>query len=164
MRPHGAGGEPLECRMDKQPDQEELKQRLREATERENQPHREPTGKIRVLLAEDHIVVRQAITSRLREEPDIEVVELAASTGELALEIAKRVLPDVIVMDVKMAGIGGIEATRQIKAILPQVKIIGLSMNPPDLSGRIMIEAGASAYLTKDISVEELLATIRRVV
>ncbi len=144
------GGKDLDARM-----------RAAVARECEEAPHRPPDHKIRVLVAEDHTIVREAIAARLAREPDIEIVKLAASSGEMAVEIARRVQPDVIVMDVIMGGMDGIEATRRIKSDLPQTAVIGLSVDPKPETVNAMLQAGASAYLTKFASLEELLQAIR---
>ena len=137
---------------------------MKKATRKEERsaPIRGKGHKIRVLLADDHIIVRQSIAGRLAAEPDIEVVQQAASSGELALELTRRVRPDVVVMDIDMAGIGGIEATRRIREELPQVRIIGLSMHVEPQTIQNMHDAGADAYLIKDASIEDLLAAIRK--
>ncbi len=116
--------------------------------------------RIRVLLAEDHIVVRQGLTLLLGAEPDIEVIALVASDGMLALELARRTQPDVVLMDVNMAGMDGIEATRRITAELPRVRVVGLSMDAHH--AKAMMQAGAAEFLTKDCLADELLAAIRR--
>src|SRR5215469_12558312 len=87
--------------------------------------------KIRVLLADDHAIVRQGVKMILTNEPDIEVVG-EAEDGLQAVETAKRLKPDVAVLDISMPCINGIEATRQIKAALPQVHIIALTMHADD--------------------------------
>lgn len=141
-----------------------LGERMKKATRKEarSAPIRGKDHKIRVLLADDHVIVRQSIAGRLAAEPDIEVVAKAASSGEMALELARRVRPDVVVMDIDMAGIGGVEATRRIREELPQVRIVGLSMHVEPKIKQTMRDAGADAYLTKEASIEELLAAIRK--
>lgn len=118
--------------------------------------------KIRVLLAEDHVVVRQALSARLAEEPDIEVIDMAASEGRLALELTRRHRPDVVVMDFNMPGMNGREATQRIKEEMPHVVIIALSMSNDPHTIESMLKAGASAFLDKSVTVEELLKTIRK--
>jgi CheY-like chemotaxis protein len=116
--------------------------------------------KIRVLLADDHALLRAGLAGLLADEPDIEVVGQAGD-GQAALELAVEVIPDVILMDVTMPRLNGIEATRRIAAILPQVRIIGLSMHDQDAMSAAMRKAGAAAYLSKDGRSETLLETIR---
>ena len=145
-------------------EREDLAGRIQQAVHRETQERasRPPDHKIRVLVADDHTVVREAIAARLAKEPDLEVVQLAASCGDIAREICHRVHPDVIVMDVFMEGMDGVEATRRIKAELPGAVIIALSVDPQPETVQAMLQAGADAYLTKFASVQELVDTIRK--
>jgi DNA-binding NarL/FixJ family response regulator len=112
------------------------------------------------LLADDHALLREGLRSLLGEEADIELVG-EASDGRQAVEVALRTRPDVILMDVTMPRVDGIEATRQITAALPQARVIGLSMHEEEDMAAAMYEAGASAYLSKGGPSESLLATIR---
>lgn len=141
----------------------DLAGRIRNAVERESRGVRQPPpgNKIRVLVADDHAVVRQAIAARLAAEPDIDVIRFGASDGCVAIEVVRRVKPDVVVMDVIMAGMDGIDATRHIKAEAPDTIIVGLSVDVKPETVKAMLDAGASAYLTKLSSVEELLGVIR---
>ena len=116
--------------------------------------------KIRVLLADDHAVLRAGMTSLLNDEPDIEVVGEACD-GQMAVELALDLQPDVILMDVTMPRLNGIEATRRIIARLPYARIIGLSMHEQESMGAAMRNAGAKAYLTKDGRCETLMEAIR---
>jgi CheY-like chemotaxis protein len=116
--------------------------------------------KIRVLLADDHAVLRAGMTSLLNDEPDIEVVG-EAWDGQMAVELAVDLQPDVILMDVTMPRLNGIEATRRIMAQLPRVRIIGLSMHEQESMAVAMRRAGAKAYLTKDGRCETLIDAIR---
>jgi CheY-like chemotaxis protein len=120
-------------------------------------------GPIRVLLADDHPVVRKALGALLGDEPDIEVVG-EVSDGRAAVESAGQLLPDVIVMDFSMPGMDGIEATRVIHARLPSIRIIGLSMYPEADRSAAMIDAGADAYISKREKPDALLRAIRKVV
>ena len=116
--------------------------------------------KIRVLLVDDHTVVRQGLSAILNLHSDVEVVDEAAD-GEEAVERAREIHPDVILMDISMPKMDGIEATRIIHSELPYIRIIGLSTyDKQDQAGR-MIEAGASAYCTKDSGTDILLSAIR---
>lgn len=119
-----------------------------------------PAGVIHVLLADDHKLVRQGLTSMLQGHADLEVVGEAAD-GEAALELARRVRPDVVLMDVSMPRLNGIEATRRLAAELPGVRVIGLSMHESQDMAHAMREAGACAYISKDAPTEDLLAAIR---
>jgi PAS domain S-box-containing protein len=121
-------------------------------------PRGEP--RLRVLLADDHEIVREGLASLLAEERDIEVVG-AAANGREVIDLADQLHPDVVVMDVAMPLIGGDEATRQIKMHLPQTRIIALSMyEEADLVER-MYRAGAARYILKTAPSHELLAAIR---
>jgi DNA-binding NarL/FixJ family response regulator len=115
---------------------------------------------LRVLLADDHRIVREGLRSLLREEPDVEIVGEAAH-GREAVDWALRLKPDVVIMDVSMPLIDGDEATRQIKTHLPQTRIIALSTyNEPETIEK-MYQAGAEGYVLKTASADELLAAIR---
>ncbi|NLF30279.1 MAG: response regulator [Planctomycetes bacterium] len=113
-----------------------------------------------VLIVDDHRIMREGLAGLLQFEPDIEVVGEAAD-GAQAVELAARLRPDVIIMDVNLGEMNGIEATRQIVAGRPEVKVIGLSMRTePDVIAA-MKEAGAAAYLTKGGPSGDLIAAIR---
>jgi CheY-like chemotaxis protein len=117
--------------------------------------------KIRILVVDDHTVVRQGIFALLSFHSDIEMVG-EAGDGREAVEKARQLQPDVILMDINMPGIDGIQATRIIHSELPCVRIIGLSMHDKQDQADQMIQAGAFAYCTKDGSTDELLSAIRR--
>ncbi len=121
----------------------------------------EAVHKIRVMLADDHAVVRQGIANLLADEPDIEVVAQAAD-GQEAVELAARFLPDVILMDVSMPKLSGVEATRAIRHQLPDVRIIGLSMFEDIERAQAMRDAGTVNYLTKSGQAEVLIDAIRK--
>src|SRR5262245_19272972 len=116
--------------------------------------------KIRVLLADDHTVVRQGLRALLAAEADIEIVS-EAENGRQAVQLAKRFLPDVVVMDVAMPVLNGIEATRQIVHAAPETKVLILSSYSEDEHLRQLIEAGAAGYLVKQTAANELLKAIR---
>ena len=118
------------------------------------------TKRIRILLADDHPVVRRGIALALKEQPDMEVVGEAQDGGQ-AVEIVARVLPDVVIMDMKMPGMSGIEAMRIIHARHPGIRVIAFSaLDDPD-QAKAMREAGAVGYLSKNDPPARLLATIR---
>lgn len=118
--------------------------------------------KIRVLLADDHAILRKGIGMLINSQPDMELVAEAAS-GEEVLREALRTRPEVVVMDVSMPGCNGIEATRRILAELPRVRILGLSMYKDSVYVRELLRAGANGYLVKDCDDAELLLAIRAV-
>jgi len=116
--------------------------------------------KIRVMLADDHVVVRQGIANLLSDEPDIEIVGTAAD-GQEAVDLAPKLLPDVILMDMSMPKLNGIDATRIIHNELPEIHIIGLSMFEEAEKAQEMRDAGARSYITKSGPAEELIKAIR---
>jgi two-component system response regulator NreC len=121
------------------------------------------SGTIRIILADDHQIVRQGLRILLEAESDMEVIA-EADNGRKVLRMAQELLPDVIIMDLSMPELNGIEATRQILAAAPAVKIVALSMHSDSLFVLNMIKAGASGYLLKDCALEELVKAIRTVV
>lgn len=117
---------------------------------------------ISVLLADDHALVREGTRRLLESEPGIRVVAEAAD-GHAAVTEASRVQPDVIIMDVAMPGMSGIEATRQIKARLPQVAVLALTAYDDDQYVMALLDAGAAGFLLKDVRGAELIAAVRSV-
>jgi DNA-binding NarL/FixJ family response regulator len=115
------------------------------------------------MLADDHQIVRQGLRILLEAEPDMEIIA-EADNGRKVLKKAQELLPDVIIMDLSMPELNGIEATRQILSGAPEVKVIALSMHSDSLFVLNMIKAGASGYLLKDCALEELVKAIRAVV
>ncbi len=118
--------------------------------------------KIRVLLSDDHRMVREAIRSLLDKDPGITVVG-EAEDGLSAVELTRKTKPDVVVMDVVMQGMNGIEATRHITQEMPNVKVLALSMHTHSWFVGKMKEAGAKGYLLKNHASEELSGAIRTV-
>jgi DNA-binding NarL/FixJ family response regulator len=116
---------------------------------------------IRVLLADDHTVVRDSLAHLLESQPDMDVVAKAVN-GLEAVDMALSLQPDVIVMDVNMPLLNGIQAARRIISQLSGARIIGLSMYSAADMDLAMRQAGACDYLTKDSAPEELLARIRK--
>lgn len=116
--------------------------------------------KIRVLLAEDHTIVRQGLVALLRSEPEIEVVG-EASDGVEAVEMAKKLVPDIVLMDIAMRNLNGLEATRRIKKLFPQMKVLVLTMYENEEWIFQILKAGASGYLVKDSAMTDLHSAIR---
>ena len=117
---------------------------------------------ISVVLVDDHKLMRTGIKFILDDTTDIRVVG-EASTGEEALERARALKPDVILMDVSMPGIGGLEATRKLAMGLTGTKVIVLSAHTAEPFPMRLLEAGAAGYLTKDSAGDEIVTAIRRV-
>ena len=116
--------------------------------------------KIRVLVADDHTIVRQGLVGILKASPEIDVVA-EASDGNEAVEKALKTKPDVVVLDVSMPRLSGIEAARRIHESLPAARILVLTMHDDEEYILKMVRAGASGYLLKDGAASELLAGIR---
>ena len=115
---------------------------------------------IRVLLVDDHAVLRQGISLLLREDPGFYVVG-EAEDGASAIELVRQTRPDVVLMDISMPGMNGIEATRLICAEHPDIKVIGLSMYDEKERGKEIMAAGAAGYITKSDPVDSVTSTIR---
>ena len=119
-----------------------------------------PGGPVRVLLADDLRIVRRAVGRLLSVEPDLEVVG-EARDGLEALDLVARLSPDVVVMDVSMPKLNGVEATKRIRDEFPAVKVVGLSTHAADYMAGPMLEAGAATYLDNSMPVETLPVAIR---
>ena len=117
---------------------------------------------IRVVLADDHRIVRHGLRSLLEKERDIEVVAEAAN-GREAVHLARELRPDVVVMDLSMPDLNGIEATRQVLEEDPDAKVLALSMHSDKRFVAGVLSAGASGYLLKDCALDELVRAIRTV-
>jgi len=119
-------------------------------------------GNIRVLVADDHALFRRGLEMVLESEPDIEVVG-EANDGQEAVRQAIELMPDIVLMDVRMPGGGGIEACQSIKEAAPHLKILMLTISDEEDDLYEAIKAGASGYLLKEISIEEVADAIRSV-
>lgn len=118
--------------------------------------------KIRVVLVEDHLVVRQSLRQFLNNAGDLEVVG-EAGDGKEGVRVATELKPDVIIMDVAMPNVNGIEATRRIKQLCPSSAVLALTAYDYDQYVFALLEAGAAGYLLKDVSGSELVDAIRAV-
>ena len=114
----------------------------------------------RILLADDHKLMREGLRALLEKDPDIEVIGESVD-GHAAVALAREFRPDIVVMDITMPNLNGIEATRQITVNFPEVRVIGLSMHFDRHFVMRMIRAGAKGYLRKDCASEELIEAIR---
>ena len=122
-----------------------------------------PTEPIRVLLVDDHPLFRKGIASLLAAEPGFEVLG-EAPNGRVALEKARELMPDVILMDISMPEVDGLEATRRIKEEIPYVRIVILTVSDADQNLFEAIKSGAQGYLLKKIEPQTLFSTLRKVV
>jgi DNA-binding NarL/FixJ family response regulator len=118
--------------------------------------------RIRILLADDHAVVRQGFKMILDAQADMEIVGEAAN-GRQAVDLAEQLRPDVVVMDVSMPELNGIEATRRLASSLPRARVVALSMHKDSVYVREILRAGARGYLLKDSGAADLVAAIRAV-
>lgn len=118
--------------------------------------------KIRLLVADDHKIFRQGIKKLLEEEADLQVVGEAAD-GREAVKKATELKPDLVLMDIAMANLNGLEATKQIKKVLPETKIIMVTMHKNEEYILQSFQAGASGYILKEGAVEELVHAIRSI-
>ncbi len=117
----------------------------------------------KILIVDDHKIVRDGLRMLVEKQPGM-VVAGEAENGRNAVQLALKLVPDVVIMDVTMAGLNGIEATRQIHKEQPQIKLIALSMHSDRRFVTGMLEAGASGYLLKDCAFEELASAIEGVI
>ena len=117
-------------------------------------------SKIRVLIVDDHVIVREGLHALLEAQPDIEVVGEATDGGE-AVNKTREVQPDIVLMDITMPGMNGLEATRHIRQHSPDVKILVLTMHEGDEYFFKMLDAGASGYFIKGGSSSELITALR---
>lgn len=116
---------------------------------------------ITVLLTDDHAIVRQGVRAFLETQPDIKVIGEAGS-GEEAIPLCESLAPDIVLMDLLMPGMGGVEATRRVKAISPHTQVIVLTSYHEDEHVVPAIRAGALSYLLKDAAPGEIAAAIRK--
>jgi len=118
------------------------------------------SGKIRILIADDHRIVREGIRRILAAQEDFEVVG-EAETGREAVELARMLQPDVVLMDISMPDMDGIEATRRIREEMPNVQVLGLTMHEEEMYVFRMLKAGGAGYVVKRAAAEDLVQAIR---
>ena len=114
---------------------------------------------IRIILADDHTMLREGLRALIEEQPAMTVIAMAEE-GRSTVRLAEKLRPDIIVMDISMPGMNGMEATRQILAKDPGIKILALSMHTDRRFVVEMLSAGASGYLLKDCAFEELISAL----
>jgi two-component system invasion response regulator UvrY len=117
---------------------------------------------IKVLVVDDHDLVRMGITRMLADVRDITVVG-EAGTGEDALRLVRELKPDVVLMDIQMPGIGGLEATRKLLSSYPQVRILAVTVCDEEPLPSLLMKAGAAGYMTKGTPLPDMVAAIRSV-
>ncbi len=117
---------------------------------------------IKILLVDDHELIRIALAQILDGASDVQVIG-QASSGEAALDLARRLLPDVVIVDVDMPGMGGVEATRRISALPGKPKVIVISVHTQSPYPQRLLEAGATGYLPKAGHAQDILAAVRSV-
>lgn len=114
---------------------------------------------IRIILADDHQVIREGLRSLIEKQPNMEVVA-EAGDGRQAVELALQLKPNIVIMDVSMPNLNGIDATRQITSQCPKVKVLALSIHPSKQFISYMLKAGAAGYLLKNCAFDELTQAI----
>ncbi len=118
--------------------------------------------KITILIADDHTLVRETWSFILNNDPRFQVVAECGS-GEEAVELARNLRPNIVIMDINLPGINGIEATQQIRKFSPASKILGVSLHTQPTYARKMMQKGASGYVTKNSSREEMYKAIMEI-
>ena len=117
-------------------------------------------AKLRIFLADDHAVVREGLKALINSHPDMEVVGEAAD-GRAACVTAADLLPDVVVMDVSMPDMNGVQATRELLGVCPEVKVVALTVHEETSYLRELLAAGASGYVLKRAAAEELVHAVQ---
>jgi len=117
---------------------------------------------IKVLLVDDHAIIREGLRSLLEKQPEIEVIA-DTDNGRKAIELVRELWPDIVIMDISMPGLNGIEATRQITTEFPDVKVVALSIHSKRRFVADMLSAGATGYILKECLFDELVQAIEAV-
>ena len=117
---------------------------------------------IKVLLVDDHAIIREGLRSLLEKQPELEVIA-DTDDGRRAIELVRELLPNIVIMDISMPGLNGIEATRQITSEFPNVKVIALSIHSKRRFVADMLGAGATGYILKECLFDELVQAIKAV-
>lgn len=117
---------------------------------------------IRVLVVDDHDLVRMGISRMLADSPDIEVVG-EADSGDLAIKLAKQLTPDVVLLDVNMPNIGGLEATKRLVQLEKNIKILAVSSLSAQPYPSMLLKAGVNGYITKGTPLDEMIRAIKKV-
>lgn len=117
---------------------------------------------IRILIADDHNLVRTSIARMLNSEEDFEIVGEAAG-GEEAISESRRLHPDIVLMDVRMPGIGGLEATRKLAQGMSDIKVVALTAYLEEVFAQRLLDAGASGFISKGTDMEEMVRAIRAI-
>jgi len=117
---------------------------------------------IKVLLVDDHAIIREGLRSLLEKQPEMEVIA-DTEDGRKAIELVRELIPNIVIMDISMPGLNGIEATRQITAEFPLVKVIALSIHSKRRFVADMLSAGATGYILKECLFDELVQAIKAV-
>ncbi|GAI58769.1 unnamed protein product, partial [marine sediment metagenome] len=128
----------------------------------ESDSDRGQRDKITIMLADDHPLLRQALADILNKQADFEIIA-EAGDGEEAVKLATELVPDVVIMDISMPKLNGLEATRQIKARCPNVAILVLTVHSDSEHILGILEAGAAGYLTKSVFGKEVINAVRGV-
>jgi len=116
----------------------------------------------RIMIVDDHMILREGLRKLIGDHPDFDVVA-EASNGREAVRLARQCEPDMVIMDVAMSDMNGIEATRQLKALSPETRVLGLSMHSDSRYVKQMLEAGALGYLLKENAFEEIITALQSV-
>lgn len=131
--------------------------------EQNNQGQNQNKKKITIILADDHPLMRDSVRGHLESQSDIEIIAEACN-GEEAVELASRLVPDLVIMDIAMPKMNGLEATQQIKLNNPKIAILVLTVHTDSEYILKILEAGAAGYITKDIVGEKLIPIIHSVI